>query len=178
MAPVWYGFFLILTLCWGPVAVDAHSGRSPAIVSPDELQSVTTPPPVAVDVPAPVPPMSAAPDASNAWMSIVLLSLCGLSAVPRRRWSQGLPLGLVLLLGVFACESATHSVHHLRDPRQAERCPLLSASQHLTGLSASPATPDLPRLVPTSDTPVGPTLRVRSAALAGEQSRAPPLQSA
>jgi hypothetical protein len=105
---------------------------------------------------------------------VVLVSLSGLSLIPPRRGSRGLSVSLVLLLGVFVCESAIHSAHHLRDPQQAARCPLLSASQHLTGTTASVTTPDVPPPVSACGAPLAPAVHLHSSVHAGEQPRAPP----
>jgi hypothetical protein len=173
MAAVWCGVFLILTLCWGPSAVEAHPGMRGAIdpavrldAGPGDLPPGPSTP-LARDL-APV----AAP--SSAWTWLILLSFSGIAVASRRRWPCGLAIPLVLLVGVSACETAIHSAHHLKDPRQAERCPIYSASQHVTGLSAAPATPDLPPLLPTLDPPVVRIVQLRSQVLDGKQSRAPP----
>jgi hypothetical protein len=62
---LWPSVVLTLMVCWSPVAVDAHTDNSPAINSPGGLQSVPPPLPIAVDVPVPVQPVSAAPEASS-----------------------------------------------------------------------------------------------------------------
>jgi hypothetical protein len=65
---------------------------------------------------------------------IVLLRLAA-----RRSRRQVIALGLTLAVGVFALESAVHSVHHLADPETAATCPVLSGSQHL-GWGETPKT--------------------------------------
>jgi hypothetical protein len=125
--------------------------------------------------PAPASSLAAAPTTSSAWTWILLLILPGLAAARGVRSARGLALVVALVVAVFACETAVHSVHHLKDPRQAERCPVYSASQQVTGLTATPATPDLPPLSPTFDRPVAQAVPLLSRVLDGEQSRAPPL---
>lgn len=172
MVVAWFLVVLLLTLGWGPGAVEAHPGMSGAIGVAREV-------PTAPADPAPVasmlPPLAPAAGmmTPGAWAWLTLLGLSAMALGGRQR-HPALALTLALLLGVFACETAVHSAHHLKDPREAERCPVYSASQHVTGLTAAPATPDLPPPSPTGDRPVIRPGQLRAPELAGPQSRAPP----
>jgi hypothetical protein len=173
--PSW-GVILILLL-WGAGAVEAHPG----------MQAATAPAAVGIDTAIDEPnsgpagrlasasSLAAAPATPSAWTWVLLLILPGVAAARGPRSARGLALVVALLLVVFACASAVHSVHHLKDPRQAERCPVYSASQQVTGLTATPATPDLPPPLPTPDRPVAQAVQLLSRVLDGEQSRAPPI---
>jgi hypothetical protein len=171
------GVVLVLLLLSGASAVEAHPGMQAATV-PAALGIDT-----ALDEPnsGPAAPLAAAssfaaaPATPSAWTWVLLLILPVVAAARGLRSARGLALVVALLLVVFAWESAVHSVHHLKDPRQAERCPVYSASQQVTGLTATPATPDLPPPLPTLDRPVAQAVQFLSRALAGEQSRAPPV---
>jgi len=76
------------------------------------------------------------PGASIGWPLVVglgaLVGAGALAALARRSRGRTLAVGLVLVLGVFALESAVHSVHHLTDPEAQGTCPVLSGSQHLS----------------------------------------------
>jgi hypothetical protein len=81
---------------------------------------------------------------------------------------------LSLAVSVFAVQSAVHSVHHLGHPHEAERCPILWASQHAPG--------DLPTVTiverPTEEVAelvaTVPVSFVPDTALRPDQGRAPP----
>jgi hypothetical protein len=181
MAALSYGVLLVLTLCWGSVVAEAHTGMRAAIEPPVRFDVPSTDPaPLAEARPTPPRPdpgksLTTAPLPTKwTWVVLWLWLLPAIAAVLRQRWRRALVLTLVGLLGILACESATHSVHHLKDPRHAEACPVFSASQHVTGLTASTATPDLtPPSVASGHPATGP-VQARSRALDGEQSRAPP----
>jgi hypothetical protein len=163
---------LALVLLGGAVGVAAHPGARAVTASPGDVDPRPTDPARVAD-PAPAP-AAAAPATSSAWVWLIVLGLLPVAVAPRRQDPRRLALTLALLLGVFAFETAIHSVHHLKDPRQAERCPIYSVSQHVAGLSAAPATPDLPPLSPTRDRPGIQTGQLRAPELDGPQSRAPP----
>jgi hypothetical protein len=177
MALAQCGLFLILALGWGPVAVEAHPGMSGDIDAPLAVDAPPIDPAPAATADA-APARAAAAATSSAWAWLILLSLSRITAAARRPRARGLALPLAVLLGIFACETAMHSAHHLTNPHQAERCPVYSASQHVTGLSAAPATPDLPPLSLSLDRPLVRTVPLRSQVLDGPQSRAPPALSA
>jgi hypothetical protein len=52
------------------------------------------------------------------------------------RWRSAAALGLALIIGLFAFNTAIHSVHHLFQPQPGTGCPLLWASQHAAGTLA------------------------------------------
>ena len=184
VTPISCGVFLVLTLCWAAVVAEAHPGMRPPIEDPVVVAApATAPAPPAETSVAPSPPdlRDAAPRAtttSTAWIWVVLLTLPAAVVIPRPRWRRALVLTLVLLLAILACESAIHSVHHLKDPRHAEVCPVFSASQHVTGLMASTATPDLSPPPAASYRLSTHPVQILSRALDGEQSRAPPARLA
>jgi hypothetical protein len=152
---------LLAALLGGASAVDAHPGMS-------EPAAVTS-------QPSPFPPV---PAPSNPWTWVALVILPGVAAAARLRPPQRLAAVLALGLAVFACETAFHSVHHLNDPQKAERCPVYSASLHLTGLSAAAATPELPPLVATFGGSVVHAVQVPAQVLDGPPPRAPPVRPA
>jgi hypothetical protein len=176
VALVWSSVVLGLALGWGSV-VEGHSGMPSEFSStlgPDAAP--TDPAPIATPRAAAVPATAPAATrvAAGAWTWLLLLSLVGIAAAAGRRCPRALAVALVLLLGIFAGETAIHSVHHWQDPHQAERCPVYSASQHVTGLSAAPATPELAPPPPTLDRSVARAVQRLSRVLDGPQSRAPP----
>jgi xanthosine utilization system XapX-like protein len=162
-----------LALGWGSVA-EGHSGLPAEVGSTLKRDAAPTPPatPRAAVVEAAAP--AAIGVAAGAWPWLLLLGLVGIAAAAGRRCPRAPAVALVLLLGIFAGETAVHSVHHWQDPHQAERCPVYSASQHVTGLSAAPATPELAPPPPTLDRPVARAFRQLSWVLDAPQSRAPP----
>jgi hypothetical protein len=179
MASLSYGVLLVLTLCWGTVVAEAHTGMRTVVEGPVRFDAPSTDRGPRPETP-PTPPQpdsgegpTTAPVPST-WIWPVLWLLTAVAAILRPRWPRALVLTLVVLLGIVACESAIHSVHHLKDPRHAEACPVFSASQHITGLTASTATPDLPPPSVASGRPATDAVQARSRAPDGEQSRAPP----
>jgi hypothetical protein len=176
-----YGVLLVLTLGCGAVVAEAHTGMRPLIEAPVQVEVPSTEPaPLTETRPTPPRPdpgnsLSTAPAPTTwSWVMLWLWLLPAVAAALRRRWPRALVLMLVGLLGILACESAIHSVHHLKDPRHAEACPVFSAAQHVTGLTAATATPDLPPPSVASGRPATHPVQARSRALDGEQSRAPP----
>jgi hypothetical protein len=73
------------------------------------------------------------------WLALAVSLLAALGAVAvgwTLRRDRRLGLGaLVLLLGVAAFETGYHGVHHLGDPRGAERCAALAATAHLDAVA-------------------------------------------
>jgi hypothetical protein len=67
--------------------------------------------------------------------ALFLLVCVGLSGA-MGRWRRAAALGLVLIITLFAFNTAIHSVHHLLQPQPGTECPLLWASQHATGTLA------------------------------------------
>jgi hypothetical protein len=165
------------------VAAEAHPGMRTPIEDPVVLDAPSTAPPPLVETPPPPSPseLREGPRAiatSAAWIWVVLLTLPAAAAVARQCGPRALVLTLVLLLAILACESAIHSVHHLKDLRHAEACPVFSASQHVTGLTAFAATPDLPPPPATPCRLSTRTVHVLFRAVDGQQSRAPPARFA
>lgn len=166
---------LLLTLCWGVAGVEAHPGTR-AMGTPAVGFSLGDPERATSAVPPAVPAASLAPprETPSAWAWVALLAVPGIRAA--RRWGgrRSLALATGLVLAAFAVEGAIHAVHHLNDPRQAERCPVYSASLHVIGLGATPSTPDLPPPAPSCQDAVARIVQHRSPVLGGPQSRAPP----
>jgi hypothetical protein len=149
-----------------------------AVVTAAGLEAAPAPVEQSATGPTPdtlAPALVAAPVTSSDWTWVVWLIPSAMGAARRLRSPRGLALAVALALAVFACESSVHAVHHLKDPRQAERCPVYSASQQVSGLSAAPATPDLPPPLPVAGRPAARSVPLLSRALDGEQSRAPPV---
>jgi hypothetical protein len=113
-----------------------------------------------------------APPGAGLWLAGPAL----VGALIARHWGRrrALALGTALVVTVFAAEGAVHSVHHLKDSRDGERCPVFWMSQHVTGLSAGPATPEPPPPSPVSDRLLVVSRSCPSCALDREQPRAPP----
>ncbi len=144
------GALLVLLLLFGISAVEAHPG----------LGTTTTVPPVTLDTAAPQStptstiPAPAVPSTATPWVWAALLILTGIAGARGARHPRRLAGIMAVALAVFVGETALHSAHHLNDPKRAERCPVYSASVHVTGLTAAPATPELPPPVPTLARPV------------------------
>jgi len=130
-----------------------------------EVDSASADPPPA-EAPPPVTPATAA------LICLVALALPGLLAARSSR-RAGIVAAAALLVW-FAGETAIHSAHHLGDPAEAERCPVFSASQHLSGLDPEPGGPVLDRPAPTAVGPPAPPAAAAHVVLDGEQARAPP----
>lgn len=91
-----------------------------------------------------------------------------------RRRGRMVALGLSLLLGVFAMESAVHSVHHLADPETAAACPVLSGSQHLTWGEVAAVASSAPPLCAALVRPLRAEEPAYSLVYRPHQERAPP----
>jgi hypothetical protein len=87
------------------------------------------------------------------WIGLVLLAVPALAMARGPRAVRSLALTVALMFAVLARETAVHSVHHLKNPREAERCSVYWATAQLTGLTAASATPDLVPLVPSRQQP-------------------------
>jgi len=119
------------------------------------------------------------PGASTGWPLVVCLgALVGagtLAALARRSRGHALAVGLVLVLGVFALESAIHSVHHLTDPEAQGTCPVLSASHHLSwGEMEAVADSGAPLLFESGAAPIRLAAAPRWSVHRPQQGRAPP----
>ncbi len=95
------------------------------------------------------------------------------SSAPRP--ARAVVLGIVLLLTLFAVESAVHSVHHLlQESDEASVCLVATASSHLAGTAVELVGVDLPPL-PRLDLAV--SFQPSEPAVVGlrpDQGRAPP----
>ena len=117
----------------------------------------------------------AAPPVTPATAALVCLAVLILPGVLAARGSRraGVVAAAALLVW-FAGEAALHSVHHLDNSAEAERCPVFSASQHLSGLDPEPGGPVLDRPAPTAIVPLPPPAAAAHVVLDDEQTRAPP----
>lgn len=68
------------------------------------------------------------------WSALLLATL--LPALRWRRVRRVAPLGLVLILSLFAFETALHSAHHLTDLNRSTQCVIASTSGHVAGTTA------------------------------------------
>jgi hypothetical protein len=162
------GVIALLVLVLGaPSIVMAHPGMS-------HEQSAAADPGAAGFWAAVAPVMPVLAAAAALALAILASSPAGRRAGRRRP----LRVALSLLLVVFACETTLHSAHHLNDPRRAEHCAVYSASLHLSGLEASPATPELARPVASLDAVCLHEGQPSARTLDGPSSRAPPALSA
>ncbi len=83
-------------------------------------------------------------------------------------------LFLALALGVFALDTAIHSVHHLSEPQNAAQCPVLSASQHVVGALAETSEICAPTLASEAPPSVGTESILPARFFGSDQGRAPP----
>jgi len=117
--------------------------------------------------------------ASLGWLLVAglgaLVGVGALVALARRARGRALAAGLVLVLGVFALESAVHSVHHLTDPEAQGTCPVLSGSQHLSwGEVEAIADSGAPRFCEIGASPIRLAAAPRWSIHRPQQGRAPP----
>ena|SRR5690242_6677399 len=103
-----------------------------------------------------------------------LLGAGALGALTRRSPGRAVALGLVLVLGVFALESAVHSVHHLTDPEAQGACPVLSGSGHLSWGEVEVADTRGPLLCESTAPPLWLAAAPRWSIHRPHQGRAPP----
>ena len=122
--------------------------------------------PLSAEAPPPVTPATAA------LVCLAVLALPGVLAA-RRSQRAGIVAAAALLVW-FAGETAIHAVHHVDNPAEAERCPVFSASRHLSGLDPEPGGPVLGRPAPTAIVPLPPPAVAAQVVLDREQARAPP----
>jgi hypothetical protein len=144
------------------------------------------PPTIAPVVPA--SPSPASPDvvAERAWTSagraaahvlallVVGIALVGPLTARHRRGRRLVLVGICLVLVLVGFEGALHSVHHLGDLQQADRCPVASGADHVSAVDL-----DVPRVVGlvtmVPDAVVPPSLEiVRAVCLAPAAGRGPP----
>ena len=102
---------------------------------------------------------------------IVLVAI----AATARHWRIHVASGLALLLVVFACEEAVHSVHHGLGPVDAKGCAVAAASVHLTGAMAAAVTSADVILPPVEEHRVEPSIASPAVFFRSPvQQRAPP----
>jgi hypothetical protein len=128
--------------CWAALLVVLLGGTGTAVADHPAAGTGT---PLVLDGDAPGPVLGILVSASSHPLTSIVLAI-GLTimAAGALRTPRRLAVILACALAVFACETALHSAHHVKDPTQAERCPVYSASLHVTGLEAGLATPELP----------------------------------
>jgi hypothetical protein len=117
--------------------------------------------------------VAAPPPASSIPLLLVAL-LAAVSTAAGRRRPRAVAVVLSLALAVFAVQTAVHSVHHIGHPQEAEKCPVLSASQHAPGDLPSVPAVDSPAETATELVGVAPALLVPDSAERPDQGRAPP----
>src|SRR5262245_10999639 len=86
---------------------------------------------------APIDPSStaASPPATLGTAALSCLAvLASAAALAASDWRRVAVTATAALLVGLAGETAMHSAHHLDAPAHGERCPVFSASQHLSGL--------------------------------------------
>lgn len=116
------------------------------------------------------------PPATPAAAALICLAVLALPAIlAARQWRRTATLAALGLLLWFSAEAAFHSAHHLKE---AERCPVFMAAQHLPGVDPEPALPVLERPAPTLAPPLPPPAAVARVVPGGEQTRAPPARPA
>jgi hypothetical protein len=166
------GWLIGLALPWfvGVLLATSPAGAShPPVTAPAEADSASADPQL-VESPPPATPATAA---------LICLALLVLPAIlAARQWRRTATLATLGLLVWFSAETAFHSAHHLKDPGEAERCPVFTAAQHLPGVDPEPAVPVLERSAAMVAAPLPPPAIVGQVVLDGEQARAPPARPA
>jgi hypothetical protein len=115
------------------------------------------------------------PPATPATAILISLAVLALPGVLRGLGSRpGRTLAAAALLSWSAGETAIHSVHHLGQPAEAERCPVLSASQHTPGLDPGPGGPLLERPAAIAIVLHASPVAAAAIVLDDKQARAPP----
>jgi len=136
MRRLWPGLPLILVLVslalFGVAAPSwAHTG-SAAEVSDASAADTTR----VVPDQAPTPFLNVAPLRRPGIPWPVLLGGLALAALGWRRPRRVLVFAVVLLLALFAYEDGLHSVHHLVDRSQLNKCAVAAAAAHLNATAA------------------------------------------
>jgi hypothetical protein len=117
--------------------------------------------------------MAASPPASPIPILLVAL-LAAASTVAGHRRPRATAVVLSLALSLFAIQTAVHSVHHVGQPQDAEKCPLFSASQHAPGDLPGVSVLDRPAVAPAALVTAAPDWLVPDSAERPDQGRAPP----
>jgi hypothetical protein len=111
----------------------AHSGLAPRLSDAAAVQKADAP--VAMDGASRPTSLSAASQRPGIpWP--VLLGGLAIAALGWRRPRRVLVFAVVLLLAVFAFEDGLHSVHHLVDRSQLNKCAVAVAAAHLNATAA------------------------------------------
>jgi hypothetical protein len=158
-----------------PPAAESQAATEPSAPVPpgttptDDSLAITSPP----EGPAPTAALAESAGPRGAWAWLLLFALPAATALGWRK-PRGLALATAIALTWFVGQSSAHAVHHLDDSSRAERCPVFSAAQQLSGVDAGFATPVLlppaaGRLERTARLIAPPAARID-----GEPSRAPP----
>lgn len=157
------------------VLVLALVGGTPAALADHPAPGSAPPITLAIDVTSPAWDFPIA----ASWIPGAAL-VVGLVMRASAGWRRSRRLAVVLAfsLAVFAGETALHSAHHVTDPSQAERCPVYSASLHVTSLEAGLATPEFPLPAPTPHRAPAREGQWLVQVLDGSPARAPPVRSA
>ena len=174
MRRLWPGLPLILVLVslalLGVAAPSwAHTG-SAAQVSDASVADTTR----VIPDQAPTPFLSVPPPRRSGIPWPVLLGGLALAALAWRRPRRVLVFAVVLLLALFAFEDGLHSVHHLVDRSQLNKCAVAAAAAHLNATASDDgSTVDVVLPVIAALTEVSQTDPVTSF-LSPVQGRAPP----
>jgi hypothetical protein len=150
----------------------AHSGLAPRLSdAAAAVQKADTP--AATDGASRPTSLSVAPQRPGIPWSVLLGGLA-IAAMGWRRPRRVLVFAVVLLLAVFAFEDGLHSVHHLVDRSQLNKCAVAVAAAHLNATAADDGgTVDVVLPVIAALTEVSQTDPV-SSFLSPVQGRAPP----
>jgi hypothetical protein len=154
-----------LLIAVGPAA--AHTGLLP--VEPTLLLPAAEP----ASPPAVIPVLRAVPEpVALPWTVLLATGLMATAVWWRPR--RAVALSLILLLSVFAFESALHSVHHGLDSQQGDACVIAAAAAHVSAglVDANFESEVLLRAAGTTPEhqSAGPAIRF----LSPDQGRAPP----
>jgi hypothetical protein len=112
---------------------------------------------------------------ATSFVPILVLGLVtAIGMVGGSRRPRAVAVAVTLAISVFAIASAVHSVHHIGHPHEAEKCPVLLASQHAPGDLPSIPAMDRPAEVVAELDLLAPVLFVPDTALRPDRGRAPP----
>ena len=111
----------------------AHTGSAARLSDAAVAQRANTP--ATPDGATPPLTLSAAPQRPGMPWSVLLGGLV-IVALGWRRPRRTLVFAVVLLLAVFAFEDGRHSVHHLVDKSQLNKCAVAAAAAHLNAAAA------------------------------------------
>jgi hypothetical protein len=168
--------------------VDAHPrirAVEPVVVTPDPSGVETVQPAVDADEPRSI--VVESPDVGSdpgSWTAasppdspipiLLVALLAAVSTVAGRRRPRATAVALCLALSCFALQTAVHSVHHIGQPQDAEKCPVFSASQHAPGDLPSALAVSGPVESPTDLVSVLPARLLLDSAERPDRGRAPP----